>query len=49
MIPAKLANRIYNFIYLPQRHPIHLLVELVEITFSLRTVSKSLYTNYKST
>ena len=38
MIPAEPANRIDDLIHLPQRHAIHLLVELVEICTDLLIV-----------
>lgn len=38
MIPAELADRVYDFVHLPERHSIHLLVELVEIRTNLLVV-----------
>ena len=35
MIPAELTDRINDVVHLPQGHPIHLLVELIEIRFDL--------------
>ena len=35
MIPAQLADGIDDLIHLSQRHPIHLLVQLIEICFDL--------------
>ena len=38
VIPAELADRIYNVVHLPQWHPVHLLVELVEVCADLLVV-----------
>ena len=38
MIPAELADRVSNAIHLPERHSIHLLVELVEVRLYLLVI-----------
>ena len=35
MIPAEFANRVYDFIHLPQRHPIHSTVQFFEVRLYL--------------
>ena len=35
MVPAEFADRVDDFVHLPQGHPIHLLVQLIEICFYL--------------
>ena len=38
MITAEGTDRIDNLIHLPERHPIHLLVQLIEVCFNLLVV-----------
>ena len=35
VIPAELTDRVNNFVYLPEQHSIHLLVEFIEICTDL--------------
>ena len=38
MIPAQLTDRIDNFVHLPERHSVHLLVELMEVRTDLLVI-----------
>ena len=38
MIPTQLTDRIYNVVHLPERHPVHLLIQIIEISLYLLVV-----------
>ena len=35
MVTAKFTHRVYDFIHIPERHLVHLLVELIEVSSDL--------------
>ena len=43
VIPAELTDRVNNFVYLPERHSIHLLVQLVEVRTDLFVIIRTVF------